>query len=125
MLEKLETKVIEMLPDLQEALQKGLEYGGDLFDRFIYYHIIDNIFGIMMASLIFFISLKIRDKFLKVIYEEYENDHDEEGKNISIWGSGFILGILFFVIFFIISINLSAILKLLFIPEVFLIDYFK
>ena len=124
MLDKLETQVIEMLPDLQKALQAGLEYGGDLFERFISYNIaISSVWiGICFVFTIIsslFVAWSVK-KYRDINWEgSAMGKFDRHGVFI-FFSSVFLLTSLFSLL-----IPIFDIMKAIYLPEVLVIDYFK
>ena len=109
------------LPSLIEAIKVGAEYGGDLAHRFILFDIWSNALwlGVLLASstLSFFVTYKAWVK------SEWRLNNDPANLHAVIFIFGVLaLGLLLIIDLIVIPVNINAILKGIFIPEIRIVE---
>lgn len=109
-MDKLASNLLQKMPEIME---KGVEYGGDLMERFITYSLVCNSLGIT----VFLFTLSGAITFLI----RYNKDDSEFNFGFMV---AFCIALLFLTTFSFCEF-IPNIVKLLTIPELYVIDYFK
>lgn len=107
-------ELIKILPDLKLAIEQGVTYAGDLFNRAIIYYKLSTIVGIVISFLLTILGIHFIKKFIKLDKE----DEDEE-KDIILAVVFGIIGLFAFMfsMFFIFDL-----IKLYTIPEIYILQ---
>ena len=121
-MDELKNSIIELIPDIQEAINNGVAYSSDLFTRYITYSIYMNIFDIVfyIIGFIFFsIITFIACKYVK-------NNHEE----LDIFIIFFIITLVIIFCFLIstpfeIIKSTKELIKISTIPEIYVIEQFN
>jgi len=113
--EQIYTDLKSILPDLKEAMETGVSYGGDLFERFIMYDILINSF--LVLSLVIAIVIAI-----VLLVKSYSRNYDDE---VNSFMTKFTLACIIICIAIPIGVPVSNILKDIFIPEIRVIEVIK
>jgi hypothetical protein len=107
-------ELIKILPDLKQAVEQGIAYAGDLFNRAVSYYTILSIIGIVVGGLCMLGTLF---GFYKMVKWFKNSDRDDE---LDPAWTLLLLPTLITVIILIESIN--AYLQLKFIPEIYILQ---
>jgi hypothetical protein len=121
-------ELIKLLPDLKKALEQGVAYAGDLFNRAVMFYKIETI--VFMA--IEFVFLLFTPKFIKwiIAMAKYENlgyseqrESEEDETRLVIFGVFGVIGcITSFVFAICFLLNISEIIQLYTIPEIYILQ---
>lgn len=125
MFEELEHNVVEMLPSLQEALQKGLNYGGELFEQFVVYRTFYELGNILVYSILLTVMLVASSYFKTSKIKEQKKDYVDDEKILI---SNIFIYFLYFIAFLwgvAILDSIFVLVKLYVIPELYILDYFR
>lgn len=118
-LNKLDNIGSKILTELPALLEKGLEYGSDLFVRYVEFHAILNYIGLgfaLLSAIAFFTCLYLVNKHWKRWYQEASSD---SGKQIFAVIVMIITAIFTIVVTPICAISLA---KINTVPEIYVID---
>lgn len=72
--EQIYSDLKSQLPSLIDALKQGVEYGGELFHRFILFDIVKNVIEIIVLAIVSIILVKLCLKGIRQWEEIYKND---------------------------------------------------
>lgn len=108
-------ELIKILPDLKQAVEQGIAYAGDLFNRAVSYYTILSIIGIVAGMLLLIATIVGIVKLYKYIKKEYALDEEPAALFLL-----FIIPIIISIV--LLCVNIDAYLQLKFIPEIYILQ---
>jgi len=122
-MDKLENKIMEMLPDIQAAVEQGIAYGGDLFIRYIS-------FEIFLRSIQLIGNIIVSVVFIYLIYHSHKEIQKHYKKHCE---SGIFMA--YFLTLFAVILSFAAVEatyndaanigKAIYIPEIYVLEQFN
>jgi hypothetical protein len=107
-------ELIKILPDLKQAMEQGVAYAGDLFNRAVMYYKVSTIIGLFVCFMVFFNSIYFYKNYKKL--EKDNDDTDSDAILAIIFG---ILGIVSILISIFLCLDL---VQLYTIPEIYILQ---
>ena len=129
--EQILTSIQSILPDLKQAIETGVAYGGELFNRIITFVIIQKTVDIVISSILFAVSTIIVYKIFKYLTNKKKEDEYFDLTDLSapmFFGVivVLIIGGLFIVMYpFVMYELIVDIAKIKIVPELYIVEYIK